>query len=114
MVSIEAGLQFEGVSPDGRWGANLRRLFGVGLTERTWKRVLDEHAGTHQGTGDAPDERIEQSLEVVVRGGRDTMEPRPVTLEGVGAVGEEHVKVNVESEVGCKSLNGGDDAGLGP
>ena len=59
----------------------------IGLAGLTWNRVLDKHPGTHQRTGDARNQGIEQSLEVVVRGARDTMEPGPVALEGIGAVG---------------------------
>ena len=46
--------------------------------------------------------------------GWDAVEPGRVVLEGISAIGEEHMAVDVEREVGAKSLDAGDDAGLGP
>ncbi len=65
---------------------------------RVFAGVLDEYAGAHEGAGDAPDESVEQVRELLPGRCGGTVEAGVSALEGVGAVQDQHVQVDVEIE----------------
>jgi hypothetical protein len=66
----------------------------------------------HQRARDAPDQGVEQTLELAGRGGRNAMEARAFALEGVNAVEHEDVDMHIEVDRRPKPLNEGHETGF--
>ena len=58
-------------------------------------RIFDQHTRAYQRASDAPDEGIEQALELRVGRGPCTMKPGAALSKCVGTVERQHVEVDV-------------------
>ena len=97
--------------PHRRGAALFQRRIELQIEVRLFS-LLDQHTASYQGAGDACDQGVEQLAQLGGRRRRCAVEVGFVVLEGIGAIGNEKVEVDIEIKSRSIALNEGDNPRL--